>query len=134
MGRWRGRPHLVRKRRFQTLLSLEGMLAERDGNVYPHAPVGERLLERGNADAFLLLAFHGVIEQYTRVEDVNLPVRKHLTFRQEGGVRALERIRKAEAQDHTRSNGEKAHDSEQPKPPRLPADAPHMQDTICKEL
>lgn len=132
--------------------TLRSVVAQRNENVHPHAPAGQlemnvsdgiaagalvstySFLECRTADPLLLSALHGIVEQHTAVEDMNLSVSEDFPLWQERAVWVLERVGQEETKDHAAENGEETHEREEPEPARLPANATHMKDAIRQQL
>ena len=110
--------------------TLRTVVAHGDGEVSPHAPICERLLEGSEANLLLLPALSRFIEMDTSAEDMDLAVSEHLPLGQKRWVWPLERVGQEETQYKTGEDCEATHKHEEPEPSCFAADATHMQDTV----
>ncbi len=73
-----------------------------------------RFLEPSPTDTLLLLAFHRVVHQDSRAEDVDFSLGEDVDSREECAVGVLERVGQEEPKDEATGNGKKAHDHKEP--------------------
>lgn len=92
------------------------------------------LLESRQADALLLLALHGIIEENTSLENVQLPLREEGDAWKESTAGVLEGVGKEKSEDKATGNGEDAHDGEQPEPAGSPVNTTHVENSVCQQL
>ena len=78
----------------------------------------------------LFLAFHRIIHQDARLQDVQLLFGKEAGSGQERAPWILERIGKEETEYETAGDGEGAHESKEPEPAGFATDTSHVQDSV----